>query len=380
MRTGPDEPSGLRHEHVDIACDESGFSGGNLVSSHTPVFAHASVRLSRETARALVEDIRQRIGGPDGEIKASRLLRAQHRPVVLSLLGPDSPVQGQARVHLTDTKFFVVARLLDVLLGDAPVAGTDCPGRNAGTRRMALTLYHSGEQGHGRAPWSEFLTAAGNLFRTNNRWLPANPVTAFYTAVHRLRREPAPVGVGEVMRQLEGTRTIAEAVRAAHLADPKLTPLLEPLIPALTRTVQVWGAVSDSVSVVHDEQSALTPERISDIAAAFALGHPERRLVDVQRVDSRTDARVQVADFVAGIARRLASDSLQGGEDRELAGLLRPLVDPQSVWAARGCRSARGLRCTAEHHRPESPAQDGGAGATPQPQLHQIGARPTLAT
>jgi hypothetical protein len=42
---------------------------------------------------------------------------------------------------------------------------------------------------------------------------------------------------------------------------------------------------------------------------------------------------VQIADFVAGIARRLASDQLQDHADPEISALLSPLVDHESVWA-----------------------------------------------
>jgi hypothetical protein len=64
----------------------------------------------------------------------------------------------------------------------------------------------------------------------------------------------------------------------------------------------------------------------------FAASHADRRLVDVRQVDSRGDARVQLADFVAGIARRLASDELKGRPDAELLALLSPLIDRESVW------------------------------------------------
>ncbi|WP_410574362.1 hypothetical protein [Amycolatopsis sp. cmx-4-61] len=39
-------------------------------------------------------------------------------------------------------------------------------------------------------------------------------------------------------------------------------------------------------------------------------------------VDSRSDARVQVADFLAGVARRIAYDDLNGRGDVRLTGLL----------------------------------------------------------
>jgi hypothetical protein len=49
-------------------------------------------------------------------------------------------------------------------------------------------------------------------------------------------------------------------------------------------------------------------------------------------VHSRLDPRVQLADFLAGIARKIASDELNGRGDPALTALLRPYVDPASVW------------------------------------------------
>jgi hypothetical protein len=77
----------------------------------------------------------------------------------------------------------------------------------------------------------------------------------------------------------------------------------------------------------------LTPERIADIATAYAASQPGRQLTDIRLVDSSREPRVQIADFVAGIARRLASDQLQDHADPEISALLSPLVDHESVWA-----------------------------------------------
>jgi hypothetical protein len=147
-----------------------------------------------------------------------------------------------------------------------------------------------------------------------------------------LARTQAAADVHEVVTLLQSTRPIAEATRTAHLQNLKLTPLLEPLIPALTRAVDFWLAHAEVVSVIHDEQSALTPERIADIARTLAARHPGRQLRGVEQVDSRGDARVQLADFIAGIARRLASDKLNDRQDTELFVLLSPLIGPGSVW------------------------------------------------
>ena len=335
-RAGPTAQSEQSVErHIEIACDESGFSGGNLVGGgHSPVFAHASVRIESAPAGELVQHLRREIGARgDGEYKSPEILRPRRRPLVLWLLGSSSPIHANAHVHLADTRFFVLARMVDVLLSGQVVRGIACPGRNAHTRPLTLALYRSGEQSYGTARWQEFLTLSANLFRTNNRWLPKTPIQMFYAAVEAMTETSAAADITQVMNLLRSTRPIAEATRSSHVQHPKLTPLMEPLLPALNCTVQYWGSRAEILSVVHDEQSALTSERIADIAMAFAASHPGHRLADVRLVDSRREPRVQIADFVAGIARRLAADELKGRADPELAALLGPLIDHESVWA-----------------------------------------------
>ena len=177
---------------------------------------------------------------------------------MLWLLGTSSPIYGNAHVHLSDTRFFVLARLVDVLLGREPVHGIACPGRNPDTRAMALTLHRSGEQSYGMARWQEFLTQSANLFRTNNRWLPKMPVQMFYATVQSMAWANAAADVRQVVSLLPPTRPIAEATRSSHLQNPKLTPLMEPLLPARNRTVHYWGSYTRALSVLHDEQSAVT--------------------------------------------------------------------------------------------------------------------------
>ncbi|RIQ16028.1 hypothetical protein DY240_23240, partial [Jiangella rhizosphaerae] len=131
--------------------------------------------------------------------------------------------------------------------------------------------------------------------------------------------------------------------RAARLRDaldrgPGAVASLDPLGPAFARVVEHWSAGGRPVRVLHDEQRMLTPERIA------ALGPPHGRLAGVRFADSMTEPRVQVADFLAGVARRIAEDELAGAHDAELAGLLRPYVDPRSVWADATSWAALGQR------------------------------------
>ena len=333
----------LEHKHLgatqetrqvlEVACDESGFSGGNLVGAgNSPVFAHASTSLGADAAAELVDQVHRTIGAKGGEYKSAELMRPRHRAVLQLLLGPSSPLPNASHVHLIDTRFFVLARIIDVLIGRRPVAGPESPGTDPQLRPMALTLYRSGEQTYGSQRWREFLTRGANLVRTNNRWLPKNPIELFYATLDEMARHRAEGDVAAIIARLQDSRSIAESTRNAHLNDRTLSPLMEPLIPAVLRTVEFWGARAESITLIHDEQSALTPARIAEIADLFETRHPGRRLTAVRRVDSRDDARVQIADFLAGIARRLAYDELRGDADAELMSLLLPLVDVRSAW------------------------------------------------
>ena len=295
---------------IEIACDESGFSGGSLVGGHTTVFAHGSVRIGSGPAAQLIDRLRALTGERAAEVKSVRLRESHRRPVAEELLAATAP---HVRIHLTDTTLFVLARLADLVVHGTAVVGTDSPAGDPRARALALSL-------HAERPQREFLTRAGNLMRTHNRWLPKDPIGVFYQLP----------GLSDEIRR---ARPAIEEVRAAHERDRKLTPLMEPVIPALARTVEAWLATVPEVEVVHDEQSALTKERLADIAATVARRHPGRRLAGVRLVDSRADPRVQVADLLAGVARRVASDALAGRPDRALTALLRPYVHPESTWA-----------------------------------------------
>ncbi|MFI5891552.1 hypothetical protein ACIA5D_15725 [Actinoplanes sp. NPDC051513] len=329
--------------HVEIACDESGFAGGNLVGGHAPVLAHASVRVDEATAAAVMAGLRERMdGGPRGELKAGALLR---RPALAhDLLAAGGPLAGAARVHLVDTVYFALCRLADLLTAPeagpmSPISsrpaprGTDIPGRTPAARHAARVLHAHGPATYGPDRWRRFLTSASDLMRTNSRWTRPEPVAPFAAALDDLLTTPGEVA--DVLRPMRDRLPAAAAARAALKADPKLPTLLEPVVPALARAVALWAPAEGTLSVVHDDQSAVTPERIATIAAGTGL-------VEVTLVDSRTDPRVQVADLLAGLARRVAGDHLAGVThlDDSLTALLRPIIDPGSTWADTGSWAA----------------------------------------
>jgi hypothetical protein len=330
------EPTG---QLLEVACDESGYEGENLIGATTDVFAHASVRLSIESAADCIQEIRGRIRSPAQEYKSNHLLREKHRPVLEWLLGPLGPILGSAHVHLTDKTFFVIGKVVDLLAGEVTYAASTGLYQDQRARAMAVTLYREGQRTFGREAWETFLKSFNDLMRARNRRGVGTSVDSFFRMVDVLRLAGARGRVGEIMGLLWRARPHADALRARLLDNPNMIPALDPLIPAIVRAVAYWGEGRRPVSIVHDEHTALTEERIAQLKEIFGDPHPALpryprtgRLSGLRLVDSRSDSRVQVADFLAGVARKIASDELNDRGDAELTALLRPYVDSFSIW------------------------------------------------
>jgi hypothetical protein len=325
---------------LEIACDESGLEGENLVSGNTDVFAHASVRIDIEEAAEWVREIRDRIRSPALEYHANHLLREKHRPVLEWFLSPSGPIYGNARVQLVDKSFFVVVRLMDVLTGVNE--GMECTdsGRVQHARDMAVVLYREGPCVFGNDRWQSFLEASNSLMRAKTRPNQTeSPVNVFFRQVDELRLWREPGQIDDVMEAIRRARPQSEGFRARLLDEPTVIPLLDPLIPAIVQAVVRWSDGGSDILIIHDEHNSLTYQRIEHLMAVIGTsgqepshGSPSARLAGLRLVDSRSDARVQLADFLAGVARKISSDELNKRGDSELTALLRPYVDSSSVW------------------------------------------------
>jgi hypothetical protein len=324
---------------VEIACDESGFSGSNLVRTDTKVFTHASVRLRTEDATRCVDEIRDRAGDPAREYKSARLMRARDRTLLVWLLGPTGPLLGNAHVHLTDKTYFVVERVTCLLLGElsSPLWAGLSPGPRV--TRFAVTLHRDGPRTFGEGRWQAFLDASNSLLVGRTSPDRSAPVDRFFQVVDALRASEVAGAVGRIVRMLRQAGTDGHTSRGQLLHDPKVVPATDLFVPAILRAVAHWSAQVGPVTIVHDEQSALTRLRIAqlqqillDPPPSFPRSLPQCPMSGLRGADSRTDPRVQIADLLAGLARRIASDELDGRSNPELTTLLRPYVDSDSIW------------------------------------------------
>ncbi|MEV0621883.1 hypothetical protein AB0I81_51790 [Nonomuraea sp. NPDC050404] len=307
-------------EPLEIACDESGSEGEKLVGGNSDVFTHAGVLMSAEAAAGCVAELRERAPTPATEYRAGHVLREKYRPALLWLLGPDGPVLGNVRVFLTDKPFYVVGKVAGLLQEDhAPRLGLD-PRAEA----TAVTLYREGGRAFGAERWNAFLDAFNYLLRAKN----GQGVTASAEETFRLVDELRGAGgaAGAFMEELWRARPRIAAFRERLLADPYVFPALDPLIPAIVSAVTHWGA-GGPVTVVHDRQTTLTDERIAQLREILG-----GRMAGLRLVDSELDERVQIADVMAGVARKIALDELNGRAEPGLTALMRPYLDDSSIW------------------------------------------------
>jgi hypothetical protein len=276
---------------VEIACDESGFSGTNLLDPASPVITHASVDLAVPVAAEVVAVLRSRVRHRS-EYKSNQLLRSEQLEWFLTTL------RGHAHVNLIDKTAYVAARVLELFTEEPSYGDGTSLGRDYSAAVRSLR-HRTG-----------FLAAFLDLTRTKRvRLIDHEAINRFFATM--------PSDLPELR---EVTRARVEEVMMRLIDDdPAIPPPLEPLVPALAETVLFWSAGERSVAVVHDEQSALTRGRVTRLGEflAEAVAPAPPPLHSFTQVDSRDDPRVQVADLLAGIARR---------QTPELAELLQPYL------------------------------------------------------
>jgi hypothetical protein len=299
---------------LEVACDESGSEGEKLVRGSTHVFAHASIDVTTERALETIERVRVEARSPATEVKASVVLRPQNWRLLEWLLGEDGPFLGHAQVHLTDKALHLTGRMVALL--DGPASSLDA-------LRRAVFLYEVARRRLGPGRWEAVLADFNDIVRARSPEEAAASAHSLRAGLLELDDLGAPV---------EGL------VAGVPLDDAGLDRLvghgrtvLDPIVPALADVLRHWGAEGRPLWVVHDVQATLTDAAIRT-AVGSSPGGPSNALEGITFVDSQDDARVQLADFLAGAARRIAAHVLEGRADPALVDLIAPYVSPRSTW------------------------------------------------
>lgn len=324
-------------DSVLIGCDESGSEGENVTSAGHRVFVHAGVAVGESEAAELIAQIRRLAPSQAPEYKADQILRPTAAAAASWLLAADGPLADRALAYLVDKDYFVVGKVVDLLVEEVAHAAGEDLYANHRARGMALTLHRAGPRALG-ADWAPLLAAFNSLMRAVQRKGEKTTVDQFFDALDRVRLRSRRRDVEEILAVLWKAKLHAVAFQERLVGDPDQPPALDPLFAALPQTVRAWHErTRRPVKVVHDTYAQLTPRRVATMIDALARPHPDFRrfappvpLVAVEQADSKDDPRLQLADLLAGLARRDATTALLG-DHRDAA--IRPFVELASLWS-----------------------------------------------
>lgn len=322
-------------KYIEVSCDESGNEGENLTRSGSRIFTHASVSISMEVADALMSQLRQDLGSNAAEIKSKTLLDPTNRDLLKRLL-VEPRLAANAIIHLTDKRYFVVGKMVDLIVEQVLHEDGHDIYSNGVAGDMARLLFLEGPAQLG-TDWDIAVDQFNTMLRTTVRKGSPATLLDFYTSINALT--PRASGLfARVLRIIEAGQSEAADLIANKTKTAEDYLALDPTFAALATVVRAWHDRTNlPVRVVHDETSLLTPKRIQAMKRGLAdsavpeAGLGPVPLLSVSLVDSKTDSRVQIADLLAGAARMLAVDALAGGTD-PLVRQLRPHLYPEPLW------------------------------------------------
>jgi len=334
-----------------IACDESGNTGENVTQGAVGVFSEGSHDLSLEESEEVVAWLKAELRSQAGELKWKQVRKADL--LLDELFG--HRLHGRGMFYLTEKLYFAVGKVIDLLLEQyAHEHDRDLyAGHHA--RKLAFRLYREGERALGAEMWRTLLQSFNSLIRVDTRnqqlkGVPKATVSEFFEILEAARWRAKRKNVEQILVALLKTRAQADEFGQALSADQAMLPTLDPLIPSLAQTIREWyeRGGSQPIHVVHD--AGPIPSSGAMDLMIDGLRHPGEfrsmvrpvQVAEIVVVKSHQDARVQVADLIAGFGADVGLRSLSGrATDREFE-LARGFISPTSLWA--DSESARSFR------------------------------------
>lgn len=313
-----------------VACDESASEGENLIASKHPVFVHGSTSLPLADAEEFIARLRVATRAQAPELKSGSVLVPRNRNALLDAL---PALDGHANIYFVDKSFFITAKL--VVLTYAALAtrnGFDVHFSGLG-RHLTDVLHRDGANAVGPARWDALLSAFNDVIRSYARaGTKAPSVWPFYMALSTARANCSDPRVAEILSEIwEARHMTLNYVNA----DPIEFRELDPLAPSLDAVARTWHMrLGVPFEFLHDRNSLLT----ESVRAAIVEGSrtplsvrevdlPQADLRGIRLIDSTLDARVQVADILAGTGREIARMAAEGKFDDPLQKTVHQMLD-----------------------------------------------------
>ncbi len=285
----------------EVAFDESGNTGSDLLNAQQPVFSLASVHISRKLADELLD----RIKTPQTkEVKFSRLRRSvSGRRRILEFLSSPELTSSNARTTYFHKRFMVVTKVVDLLIETiAYEDGVDLykDGANIATSHLH---YYCMPTFCGEGRTKSFLRRFIKMVRTQS----PQSIRKFYKTVWMLYEQSTDREYAESLAPiLISERSIESILRSNNKNS------LDPAIPAFVQHCSFWGEhFGGQFDLVHDDSKPIFQEKkmleslMSRGEEEQVIGYDRRKFVfplrarGVKLGRSDEDPRLQVADLIA---------------------------------------------------------------------------------
>jgi hypothetical protein len=329
--------NGAVAQPIQIAFDESGNTGQNLLDAEQPVFVLASTNVPIDAANEVLALAK---GQRTGEAKFSKLVKSRSGLAgLVAALNHPSVVDANVRIAVYHKRFMVTTKIVDLLVEEMiHEAGGDLyeGGANLG---LANVWHHVMPVFCGPDEFDKLLHRFVRMVREPT----GEAVRLFYDQVERMRSVNRNPEFERDLKMLASTRHVAE-----EIVGRQDRTALDPAIPAFVDLAAQWSAVvSNPFEILHDRSAAMESQRTyletltsySDEGRVFETVHANWRLpilaTRMQFVDSTAWPQVQVADLLSGAAATVLQARSEGREDK-VAETLRATrfgeLDYSPVW------------------------------------------------
>jgi hypothetical protein len=109
--------SSSHKEIQEIYCDESGFTGNNLLDEATPFFAYATVAVSHEEAKEFVERVIKDYKVQSGELRFQKLIKRRRGKEAITYILKN--FSHRAKVAVNDKKFNLACKFYEYIFEPA---------------------------------------------------------------------------------------------------------------------------------------------------------------------------------------------------------------------------------------------------------------------
>lgn len=319
------EPSSGRTQPIVVACDESGNDGENLMAGSSSFFVHASLTVSAVRAAAIMAEVRIRTRSESAELKSKTLLQPKNEETARWLLEQPA-LEDSVSLHFTDKRYFLVTKLFDTTIEE--LAYED--GYNMYADGSALcganVLFFTAPVLYGER-WEALLVTFQEFLRARSVAEAQSSLAtldARVTDALSMEGAASDIFLGLIHSGIHHLRDLSQ-LQLGQGIDYRLRTL-DPLIPAVGAAVTYWAEQSGRpVQLLHDAAKELGPERIAAMRKLLrepevVAPHRTGRGVDlagVTLVDSKLEARIQLADLLAGLGRSVI-ETERGGTPHPL--------------------------------------------------------------